>query len=323
MKTARIFALLFAAAGTLLLPAAETDLPDGGVSTAPEARENGRSSGGGRGGRGGFNPEAMQKYRDEIKAKFPAEYAELETLQQTDRRAAMTKMRELAEKAGIESPFGSRGDRRRDNAPVRDEAAEAAEAAVKAAWQRMIDQLKEKFPEEYAGIEKLQATDPAAALEKLRALAAKAGIEVPQAPAEVSGRPRPVSLRNGNRMMIARANRMLRQIDPEGYAALEKLRQEDEDAAREKLRAMVRSAGIPLELLRRHDYRDDDNLTVINQDSLTGIAAAAAGNNSASGSNANSGSGRRFSGGGGGGREGGPGFNSPGGDGNPPPPPNF
>lgn len=185
---------------------------------------------------------------------------------------------------------------------------------MKAAWQQMIDQLKEKFPAEYAEIEKLLATDARAALEKLQALAAKAGIEMPQVPAEITGRPRPMSIRNANRMLITRANRMLRQRNPEAYAALEKLRQEDEDAAREQFRAMVKEAGITLEQLRRHDFRDDENITVVNQDDLTGIAAAAIAKEDDSRSGSSRRSGRN-------GSNGGPAGGPPDDGGNPPPPP--
>ena len=315
MKSVLLCALLFTAAGAILLPAAESDQP---TAAAPGTGENTAPSGGGRtgrGGRGGFNPEAFQKFNEEIKAKFPTEYAEIEKLQQTDRRAAFSKMRELAEKGGISMPFGNRGDRRHGEGPGRDrDAASEAEAAVKAAWQQMIDQLKEKFPAEYAEIEKLLATDARAALEKLQALAAKAGIEMPQVPAEITGRPRPMSIRNANRMLITRANRMLRQRNPEAYAALEKLRQEDEDAAREQFRAMVKEAGITLEQLRRHDFRDDENITVVNQDDLTGIAAAAIAKEDDSRSGSSRRSGRN-------GSNGGPAGGPPDDGGNPPPPP--
>lgn len=113
----------------------------------------------------------------------------------------------------------------------------------------MFEQLKAKFPTEFAEIEKLLETDSAAALKKLQALAAKAEITLPEVPLEAA-RKRPVSIRNSNRLYIRRANRMLERLNPEAYAELEKLRSEDEDAAREKFRTMVKQAGITLEQLR-------------------------------------------------------------------------
>lgn len=243
----RVLALIpVVCAAAMLAPAAEND---GNVTAGTgEGGRRWRDFGArrpGPGGMGGSRMEAFRKVQEEIKAKLPAEYAEYEKLQSTDRRAAREKLRELATKAGVSMPSMRPGEnRRRGNDGDLPE-----QSAVNAEWQKVFEQLKAKFPEEFAEIQKLLSTDSAAALKKLQALAAKAGITLPETPLE-SRREQAASIRNSNRYYIRRANRMLQRSDPQGYAELEKLRAEDEDAAREKFRSMVKQAGITLEQLR-------------------------------------------------------------------------
>lgn len=243
----RVLALIpVVCAAAMLAPAAEND---GNVTAGTgEGGRRWRDFGArrpGPGGMGGPRMEAFRKVQEEIKAKLPAEYAEYEKLQSTDRRAAREKLRELATKAGVTFPsMRPGGDRRGENGGELPD-----HSAANAEWQKVFEQLKAKFPEEFAEIQKLLSTDSAAALKKLQALAAKAGITLPETPLE-NRRERAASIRNSNRYYIRRANRMLQRIDPQGYAELEKLRAEDEDAAREKFRSMVKQAGITLEQLR-------------------------------------------------------------------------
>lgn len=237
-----------------------------------EMQGNAVPGGGGRGGRdfgprrswsggmGGAMMENFRKAQEEVKARLPAEYAEYEKLQSTDRRAAMNRFRELASKAGVELPMMGRGGNRR-----RDNGAADTQTAANAEWQKVFEQLKAKFPAEFAEIEKLLENDSSAALKKLRELAAKAEITLPEVPLEAA-RKRPVSIRNSNRLYIRRANRMLERLNPEAYAELEKLRAEDEDAAREKFRFMVRQAGITLDQLRTGGPGENAGVTVIKQD---------------------------------------------------------
>lgn len=237
-----------------------------------EMQGNAVPGGGGRGGRdfgprrswsggmGGAMMENFRKAQEEVKARLPAEYAEYEKLQSTDRRAAMNRFRELASKAGVELPMMGRGGNRR-----RDNGAADTQTAANAEWQKVFEQLKAKFPAEFAEIEKLLENDSSAALKKLRELAAKAEISLPEVPLEAA-RKRPVSIRNSNRLYIRRANRMLERLNPEAYAELEKLRAEDEDAAREKFRFMVRQAGITLDQLRTGGPGENAGVTVIKQD---------------------------------------------------------
>ncbi len=266
-------------AAAMLASAAENEAQE---NTAPGSGErSGRNFGSrrsGPGGMGGAMMESFRKAQEEIKAKLPAEYAEYEKLQSSDRRAAMSKFRELASKAGVELPMmGRGGNRRRDNGGA------DTQAAANAEWQKVFEQLKAKFPTEFAEIEKLLETDSAAALKKLQALAAKAEITLPEVPLEAA-RKRPVSIRNSNRLYIRRANRMLERLNPEAYAELEKLRSEDEDAAREKFRTMVKQAGITLERLRAGAPGEDAGVTVIKQDDSAVNSTAVSSSRRSSGS---------------------------------------
>ena len=94
---------------------------------------------------------ARVKAEDEIKAKFPQEYAALEQ----ERKALEDKFQALAEKAGVKLP----------------QTLEAQE--------RKMKEFQEKHKKELQEIFELFRTDPKAASEKLRALYKAEGIEVP------------------------------------------------------------------------------------------------------------------------------------------------
>ena len=245
----------------LLTFAAENE---GGTSAGQSENTGARRDFGGRrfrpGGRGGAGMEAFRKMQEEIKAKLPAEYAEYEKLQSTDRRAAREKFRELAAKAGVSLPFMGPGEHRRRG----EEGAPPGFSAANAEWQKVFEQLKAKFPAEFAEIQKLLSSDSAAALKQIQALVAKAGISLPETPLE-ERHEQAASIRNSNRYYIRRANRMLQRINPKEYAELEKLRAEDEDAAREKFRSMVKQAGITLEQLRVGMPGEGNGVIVVKQ----------------------------------------------------------
>jgi len=203
-------------------------------SSSPSSRE-------GRGGRSrsGFR-ERMEQVNRQLKEKFPTEYAELEKLRETDRFGAMRKMAELAEKAGIEMPFGRRPMRPRGENPENNE------------WQEFFAKLKEKFPTEFDAIRKKISTSPQAALAELKALAEKAGLEMPKGdlPQAGPGQPERVAInRNRNRILVAQANRILARTRPEDYAKLQALREVDDDEARAFFRKLVREERLTPERL--------------------------------------------------------------------------
>ncbi len=207
---------------------------------------------------GGGMSGLIRLAQEEAKARYPEDYAEFERLQSTDRRAAMEKLREIASKAGFELPMGGgRGDFRRRT--------EDNNLELSAEWQSVFDQLRAKFPSELSEIEKLFESNYEEAMKRLRELANKAEIELPETPLRIAKK-RPISIRNGNRLYIWRANKILAKRYPEEYAELEKLRLEDEDIARDKLRSMIKEAGITLEQLRVSVPGEDAGLTMIKQD---------------------------------------------------------
>lgn len=210
------------------------------------SRRNGRSRGSRGdfgGGSGGFEQmrERIRQADAQIKEKFPEEYKELEKLDSTDRRAAYQKRVELARKAGIELPdFGrGRGDRRPGGSETQNNQQEE--------WQKAEEAVKAKFPDEYAEIAKLRETDAAAALLKLRELAEKAGVKLPE------GEPpaKEVGVRNIARLAIEQANRILERRYPDEYAEIVKLRETDPDLARDKYRELFKRAGLSSEELKK------------------------------------------------------------------------
>ncbi len=226
----------------------------GGENRSNRGRGN-RGNGGGPGGGGpggggsGFEAirEAMAKADAQIKEKLPEEYKELEKLDAAgDRRAAMQKRQELAQKAGIEMPSfgGGRGGRNGDQR--RPDAANEQKNALEE-WTKAENAIKEKFPDEYAEIAKLRETDMAAALVKLRELAEKAEVKLPEG--EPPGKA--VAPRNVARLAVERANSILQRRYPEEYAEIVKLRDEDPELAREKFRELFQKAGLNAEDLKK------------------------------------------------------------------------
>ena len=181
-----------------------------GADEAPVAAPRQESRGGGR-SRSGMR-ERFAEIERQLKEKFPAEYAEVEKMRETDRFGAMRKMEELAEKAGIEMPFGRRGMRPRP--------------------------------------------------------AEKAGLEMPKGelPKSVQSERKIELNRNRNRILIANANRILARTRPDDYAKLQALREVDDDAARAFFRKLAREEGLtparllgePIPQVRSVSYSDKD-----------------------------------------------------------------
>ncbi len=182
------------------------------------------------------------KIQADLKAKYPKEYAEIETLQKTDLNAAMEKFRELARKANVELPRraferggeqrggeqrgqrqqggergarggerGDRGGRQQGGMTMGGNARAEAEAKI-----------KEKFPAEYGEIEKMRLDSNT----KLRELATKAGVELP--------------------MTLDEQMADLKAKYPKEVAEIEALRQTDPRAAFQKTRELADKAGITL-----------------------------------------------------------------------------
>lgn len=203
------------------------DKPAPGPQDRPEAPS------GMRGGRSGMR-EYFEKMNRQLKEKFPAEYAEIEKLRSSDRMAAMRKTMELANKAGIEMPWrrGMMGRRGEHAAPPIGE------------WQKFFAELKEKAPAEFTAVEQKMAAHPQEALKELKALAEKHGLKMPEGPLPGSIPAASALNRNRNRFMVARANRILQRSRPEEYAKLQKLRETDENAARDYFRQLVKEEGL-------------------------------------------------------------------------------
>ncbi len=253
-------------------------------SQSAENSDSSRRGGRSRGGRGDFGGgfeqirERIRQADAQIKEKFPEEYKELEKLDSSDRRAAYQKRIELARKAGIELPdFGrGRGDRR----PGGSSSSSEAQDNLQEEWQKAEEAIKAKFADEYAEIVKLRETDAAAALVKLRALAEKAGVKLPE------GEPaaKEVGVRNIARLAVEQANRILERRYPEEYAEIVKLRETDPDLARDKYRELFKRAGLNSEELKKRIAAHAAGTRIVqvdtSQNNNTGSSNSSGGNTS-------------------------------------------
>ena len=121
-------------------------------------------------------PKTYAEQMADLKEKYPKEMAEIEELQKTDRMAAFRKMRELAEKAGIQLNFGRPGGMgggpgMGPGGPGREEGGPTVSPRMNPMQQ--LRELRRKFPKEMAAIEELRKTDPEAARVKIQELTAK------------------------------------------------------------------------------------------------------------------------------------------------------
>lgn len=208
---------------------------------------------GGQGGPGGGRMDFRRRFseiNETLQEKFPEEFAEMEALRETDRRAAMEKFRALAEKAGIEMPsFGGRRNRDGERWGGSERGAFDEEAMPQMTIRNVLELMKQKFPDEFDEAGNLKETDPAAALEKWRMMAEKTKIPLFAGGANSSAEKLTESPRNRHALMMMRADRLLAERDSENFIRLTALRSEDPDAARELFREMLKRAELTVEIL--------------------------------------------------------------------------
>ncbi len=161
-------------------------------------------------------------FMEQMKNKYPEEYAEIEKLRESDPEKARTMMRNMMRKAMSENGMMPP---RRGFAPP---APEPSEEQLKA--------LKAKYPEDFAEYEKLKKSDPEKAKEKLQQLMKKAFGENAGADEKF--------LRDRHRRANAFVIRELKRRYPEKMEAVEKLQQTDPDGARAELRKLFADSDL-------------------------------------------------------------------------------
>ena len=194
------------------------------VATAAEDSGSKSSSDRGR-GRSGRMPGMGRRggnFMEQIKSKYPKEYAEIEKLRESDPEQARSKMRDLMRKSMAENGMMPPG---RGFGPP---AAEPTEEQLK--------ELKAKYPEDFAEYEKLKKSNPEKAKEKLQQLMQKAFGENAGADAKF--------LRDRHRRANAFVIKELKRRYPEKMQAIEKLQETDPDTAREELRKLFGEADL-------------------------------------------------------------------------------
>jgi len=216
------------------------------------AQENGRRN---RGGRPAMqmNEETAKKWSDiqsQLKKKSPEKYAEIEKLAQTNIPQAMQKLIQLARESGIETPmrqrggrggegFGGRGGRgegfgggRGGFGPRGGEGFGGGQrfGRFQGGQQRIEaeEKIKEKFPTEYAEIEKMRNK----AEEQLLALAKKADVKLPMPPEAMQ-----------------RKWAAIREKYKAEFEEIRKLWQSDPQAARERTAEIFRREGIEMPVM--------------------------------------------------------------------------
>ncbi len=194
-----LMAVLLTGTMAVTLPnfAAEDDIPP---QNNRRARRGGPNMNGGPRMMGGGMAEVMEK----LKAQYPDEVAEIEELGKTDRRASMEKMRALMEKAGIEMPgMPVNPEMKRINAE---------------------NELAAKMPEEYDALMAQQLEID----RKLRELAAKAEIDLPETYAEA----------------MRELKGTLQEKNPDAMKEIAELAKSDRREAEKKLRELAEAEGL-------------------------------------------------------------------------------
>ena len=187
------------------------------------------------------NSAEWAKIQAELKGKYPEKFKEIEKLQATNLYAALEKMRELASEASMTLPSdrrGSRGGRwggdRRGGMGMRPGMSGGGgmfgnmrnpRASVEA-------ELKEKYPAEYAEVEKQRIL----AENKLEELAKKANVKLPATTESV--RLKMEELKNSGKYKAE-------------FEEIEKLRADDPRAAFQKTRELMQKAGIEMPQMGR------------------------------------------------------------------------
>ena len=172
-------------------------------------------------GQGAFNPSRNSRIdaEEQIKAKFPAEYAKIEKM----RSEAETQLKALASKANITLP-------------------ETAEAI-----QKKYRLIREKYKAEFEEIAKLRQTDRRAAMERTMEIYKREGLSMPwmggnfnrmgaTPPAMAEGNATLPPPRRGNPMQ--ERMKLLRKTYPQEMQKLDALRRSDPAAYRQGLRTL-------------------------------------------------------------------------------------
>ena len=209
------FIVLFMISSLSLTVAAEKS-----VSGEKSGGNSGRERFRGRGGRGSGMMRRGGGFMEQIKNKYPKEFAEIEKLRESDPEKARDKMRNLMRKNMSENGMGGRGP----FAP----AAEPSEEQLK--------ELKAKYPAEFAEYEKLKSSDPEKAKARLQSLLKKAFGENAAANDKL--------LRDRNRRATSYVIGELKRRYPEKMQEIEKLQKTDPDTARAELRKLFADANM-------------------------------------------------------------------------------
>jgi len=216
------------------------------------AQENGRRNRGqNRGNRPQMqmqmNEETAKKWTDvqkQLKEKYPEKFAEIEKLAQTNIPLAMQKMNQLAREAKISTPrggfgggFGGRGGEGFGGGRGGFGQRSGFGGGFMTPRAEAEKQIKEKFPKEYAAIEKSKAQ----AEEQLQALARKADVKLPL---------------TQEAMMKKMAD--IRKKYQAEFEEIDKLRQDDPQAARERANEIFKREGIEMPMMGMGGFRRPD-----------------------------------------------------------------
>lgn len=192
-----------------------------------------------------MNAETARKWSEiqtQLKKQYPEKFAQIEKLAQTNLAEAMQKMTQLAREAKISLPMqrGPRGGRGEGFGGGRGEGFRGGRSGFGMMGNRQRteaeNQIKEKFPKEYAAIEKTREQ----AEEQLQALAKKAGVNLPL---------------TQEAMMKKMA--AVREKYKTEFEEIRKLYGTDPQAARERTQEIFRREGIEMPMMNFR--RPDDN----------------------------------------------------------------
>lgn len=216
----RSFFIVLFMVGSLSLTVAAENSDSSASSGTKSGSNSGRERFRGRGGRGSGMMRRGGGFMEQIKKKYPKEFAEIEKLSESDPEKARSKMRDLMRKNMSENGMGRRG-------PF-EPATELTEEQLK--------ELKVKYPSEFAEYEKLKKSDPEKAKNKLQELMKKAFGENAAANEKF--------LRDRNRRATSHVIGELKRRYPEKMQEIEKLQKTDPDAARAELRKLFSDADM-------------------------------------------------------------------------------
>ncbi len=243
---------LFCFAGLLFADDAPP-APSGGTGNSRRGSGNGGGGGergGGGGERGGGGRAAFETMREQLREKFPSEYAEIEKLRESDPRSAMSKSMELARQAGIEIPSfgGSRGEGgNRGERGGRNGEASAARPDPIQIFFKALDAVE---AEAVKTVKLTQQTEPEKALASYKEMAEKHEIKVPAELTVDYLRGVEILPRDVVRFTMAKVDAALAEQQPEAFARIRELRRTDPIAARDAYLELIRKSRIKIEMLK-------------------------------------------------------------------------